>query len=251
MTPTIRTVDDLLVLLDRHFTSERDRWTGADGSDWWDRFYADRNRPIPFFVSKPDESLVDHVRSGRIPAGRALDIGCGPGRNSLFLAANGFEVDAVDLSPTAIAWAVERAEEAGCDIRFRCGDAFTEGEPTRAYDLICDSGMFHHLPPHRRISYLALIDRALAPGGHLAMACFNEQGVDLVPDDEIYRRAWFDAGIGYTEESLRWIFQDLDVVELRRMRPEPDTSPVFGVDFLWAALFRRPSDVPPSHVKEA
>jgi hypothetical protein len=47
-------------------------------------------------------------------------------------------------------------------VDFRCGDAFAATGP---YDLIYDSGCLHHLPPHRRISYLALLERALAPGG--------------------------------------------------------------------------------------
>ncbi|SFF55293.1 Methyltransferase domain-containing protein [Streptomyces mirabilis] len=83
-------------------------------------------------------------------------------------------MDEVDLSPTAIAWAQDRAREAGAEIRFHCGDAFalTDRDWGGPYDLVHDSGCFHHLPPHRRISYLALLDRVLAPGGHLALTCF-------------------------------------------------------------------------------
>ncbi len=166
----IRTVEDVLQLLDGLFAPEADRWT-ADAASWWDGFYADRSKPVPFFVAKPDENLVAYLERGLLTPGRALDLGCGPGRNALHLAAAGFAVDAVDLSPAALAWAGDRAREAEADVRFLCGDAFAlaDTELNGPYDLIYDSGCFHHLPPHRRISYLALLDRALAPGGHFAL----------------------------------------------------------------------------------
>ncbi|MGP8302033.1 class I SAM-dependent methyltransferase [Streptomyces inhibens] len=246
MDRNIRTVDDVLKLLDDLFTPEADRWT-ADAATWWDGFYSDRSRPVPFFVAKPDESLASYLDRRLITPGRALDLGCGPGRNALHLASLGFQVDAVDLSPTAIAWGEERAREAGADIRFHCGDAFTltAAELGGPYDLIHDSGCFHHLPPHRRISYLRLLDRGLAPGGHLALTCFaaGEMGSEL-PDAAFYRRSRLHGGLAYTPESLRWIFSELTEVELRRMHDEPPESPYFGEPFLWTALFRR--DHPPA-----
>ncbi|TDC19984.1 class I SAM-dependent methyltransferase [Streptomyces sp. 8K308] len=233
----IRTVEDVLRLLDGMF---------APAADRWEAFYADRERPVPFFVAKPDENLVSYLERGLVaPGGRALDLGCGPGRNAVHLAGRGFAVDAVDLSPAAVAWAAERAAAAGVDVRFRCGDAFElvgHGELAGPYDLIHDSGCFHHLPPHRRVSYLALLDRALAPGGHLALTCFaagvEGSGTEL-SDADLYRAGDLGGGLAYTPESLRRILADLDEVELRRMRDEPADSPHFGEPFLWAALFEK------------
>ena len=237
----IRTVDDVLELLDGLFAPDADRWRDQ-GAAWWDGFYADRSKPVPFFVAKPDENLVSYLDRGLITPGRALDLGCGPGRNTLHLAAHGFEVDAVDLSPAALAWAGERSREAGAEARFHCGDAFTLAGTalTGPYDLVYDSGCFHHLPPHRRISYLALLDQVLAPGGHFALTCFasGSMGSEL-PDTEFYRRSRLEGGLAYTPESLRRIFSDLTELELRRMHDEPADSPRFGEDFLWTALFRR------------
>ncbi|MYS22814.1 Methyltransferase domain-containing protein [Streptomyces sp. DvalAA-14] len=241
MDRNIRTIDDVLKLLDGLFAPEADRWT-VDAGNWWDGFYADRDRAVPFFVAKPDESLVSYLDRGLIAPGRALDLGCGPGRNALELASRGWTVDAVDLSPAAIAWAEERAREAGADITFHRGDAFDSAavELSGPYDLIYDSGCFHHLPPHRRISYLALVDRLLAVGGHLALNCFaaGEMGSEL-SDADYYRQSALHGGLAYTAESLRWIFAALTEVELRRMHDEPPESPYFGEPFLWSALFAR------------
>ncbi|MFE4259792.1 class I SAM-dependent methyltransferase [Streptomyces sp. NPDC056883] len=243
MDRNIRSVDDVLALMDGLFAPEADRWT-AGGSAWWDGFYADRERPVPFFAAKPDENLVSCLDRGLVPAGgRALDLGCGPGRNALHLAARGFEVDAVDLSPTALAWAGERARAAGARVRFHQGDAFGAAGAglVGPYDLIYDSGCFHHLPPHRRVSYLDLLDRLLAPGGRFALTCFasGAMGSEL-SDAEFYGRARLEGGLAYTPEALRRIFDGLTEVELRRMNDEPESSGSFGEAFLWTALFRRP-----------
>ncbi|MER7515123.1 class I SAM-dependent methyltransferase [Streptomyces sp. NPDC126499] len=238
---TTRTTDDVLHLLDGLFTAD----TGK-----WESFYEDRARPVPFFVPKPDENLAAHLDQGLIPTGgRALDLGCGPGRNALHLAARGFQVDAVDLSSGALAWARERAEEARLDIRFLHGDVFALdrvgrlGGGSGPYDLIYDSGCFHHLPPHRRATYLALLARHLAPGGHFALTCFaagpDGMGSEL-PDPAFYRDASLHGGLAYSADSLRVLFSDLTEVELRRMHDEPSDSPHFGEPFLWTGLFRRP-----------
>ncbi len=243
---TVRTVEDVLALLDKVFASESEagRLATGDGKDFWDRFYADRSKPVPFFVAKPDENLAAYLDQCLIAPGRALDLGCGAGRNALFLASRGFEVDAVDLSPVAVAWGEDRAREVGVDVRFLCGDAFALPPPELSgpYDLVVDSGCFHHLPPHRRVSYLRLLDRVLAPGGHLALTSFaaGEGGMGSeLADADLYRERELQGGLAYTPESLRWIFSDLVEVELRRMREEPPESALFGVTFLWTALFRR------------
>ncbi|WP_328338167.1 class I SAM-dependent methyltransferase [Streptomyces violaceus] len=245
MDRNIRTVDDVLALLDGLFAPEADRWT-SQGADWWDGFYADRSRPVPFFVAKPDENLVSWVERGLVSGGRALELGCGPGRNALYLAAQGFAVDAVDLSPAAVDWAGERARETGVEgVRFHCGDAFALAgtELTGPYDLVYDSGCFHHLPPHRRVSYLALLENVLAPGGRFGLTCFaagaGGMGAEL-SDADFYREAaaGLRGGLAYTPESVRGIFSGLTEVELRRMRDEPEESGCFGESFLWTVLFR-------------
>lgn len=247
----IRTVEDVLRLLDGLFTEDADRWTEG-GARWWDGFYAERDRGAPFFVDKPDENLVACLDRGLVPDGsgpggpgrRALDLGCGPGRNARFLAARGFAVDAVDLSAEAIGWASERARSAGVVVRFHRGDAFAANGPVPhgRYHLIYDSGCFHHLPPHRRISYLALLERHLAPGGHLGLTCFaagpGGMGSEL-PDARFYREGRLHGGLAYSARALRHVFAGFSEIELRRMRDEPPGSARFGEPFLWTALFRR------------
>jgi hypothetical protein len=58
-------------------------------------------------------------------------------------------------------------------------------------------------------------------------------------DVDLYRQGQLHGGVGYTPESLRWIFSQLTEIALRRMKDESPDSPCFGEPFLWAGLFRR------------
>lgn len=241
MRRNIRTMDDVLRLLDAMFEPAADRWTDR-GAGWWDGFYADRDRAVPFFRPAPDESLVAWHASGVLEltaGGRVLDLGCGPGRNAVWLAQQGYAVDAVDLSPAALDWGRERAADAGVDVTFIHADIF-DWEPPAPYDLVYDSGCFHHLPPHRRISFRALLERTLAPGGAFGLACFAAGAMGSeTSDDDLYREGRLGGGLAYGAADLRGIFEWLSEVELRRMRDMPPDSELFGEPFLWAGLFRR------------
>lgn len=235
----VSSIDDVLRMLDDLF-GEADRWTAAS-SGWWDGFYRDRARPVPFFRDVPDESLVAWHAEGLMPArGRALDLGCGPGRNAIWLAAHGLAVDAVDVSAEAIRWGRERAATAGVDVNFVHGSIFDLDE-LGAYDIVYDSGCFHHLPPHRRPSYRRLLERAIAPGGTFGLVCFawGEMGSQS-PDDELYREGRLSGGLAYRADDLLRFFGWMRPVELRRMAPQPSSSPTFGEAFLWVGLFEAP-----------
>ena len=230
MEPRIRDLEGVLALLDALLAP-------TDGA-WWDSFYADRTREIPFFVDKPDEHLAEAIEHGVVRPGRALDLGCGPGRNALHLVSRGFRVDAVDLSAAAIAWARERAAAAGVGVGWQVADVFT-AQLAGPYDLVVDSGCFHHLAPHRRLDYLQLLQRVLAPGGLLCLTCFTTDGGVAGPDIELYRSGLRTGGIGYSAADLRWIFDGYTEVELRPMQAHGPDSQLFGAPFLWAALLRR------------
>ncbi|KAF0817368.1 Methyltransferase [Bacillus sp. ZZV12-4809] len=204
---------------------------------FWENFYEDREKEIPFFKAKgPDENLAEYIQNGLQP-GKVLEVGCGPGRNSIFLEKNGAQVDAIDISEKAINWAAERANEEQATIHFECVSLFDFHFKPHSYDFIYDSGMFHHLPPHRRLTYLEIIKAALKPGGKFGLVCFNPDGALPTPDWEVYRIGSLKGGIGYTEGRLKAIFQDdFHLLEFRKMKKIQQPSNLFGEDFLWACL---------------
>lgn len=233
MNETIRTHDDLLQMLDALL---------REPTAFWDGFYADRTKRIPFFVDKPDENLVRYVEQLEISVNRVLELGSGPGRNALYLAEHGSQVDAVDLAKTSVDWANERARERQLNVSFRQGNLFELPFEQGSYDFVYDSGCFHHIAPHRRHDYIRVVSDALRPGGCFALTCFVEGGQyggSDMTDWDVYRERSLNGGLGFTEEKLRSIFDTFEVLDIRLMQEAAPTDSVFGLSGLWTALFRK------------
>jgi len=97
----------------------------------WDRRYTDgeyrpRTWPSPFL-----EEWID-----RLPIGLALDVACGAGRNALRLAEAGHQVEAVDISASAIGMARIEGERRGLEVAWNVADLDDAELRTSAYDVI-------------------------------------------------------------------------------------------------------------------
>lgn len=209
---------------------------------FWNGFYSNRQKGIPFFVNKPDENLVTYFENNKMITGKVLEMGCGPGRNAIYFAEKGCDVDAIDLSEQSLQWATERAKEREVNINFIHNNIFDVQIEEETYDIVYDSGCFHHIAPHRRTNYLELIKKALKPGGYFAITCFvqgGELGGSDITDWEVYRLRSLNGGLGFTEEKLRTIFFEFEEIEIRRMKDVDETEEMFGVSALWCALFRK------------
>ena len=124
----------------------------------------------PGYATEPNALLISTVE-GRKP-GRALDIGMGQGRNSVFLALKGWDVTGFDLSDEGIATARRNAERAAVKINAILGteDAFDYG--TERWDLI----VFVYEPfPITTAAYVERLRRSLRPGGLIVIEGFGEE----------------------------------------------------------------------------
>ncbi|RSK49135.1 class I SAM-dependent methyltransferase [Bacillus canaveralius] len=234
MRESIDNFDDVLEMLDA-LLKEESRFN-------WDTFYSERERGIPFFVNCPDENLVSYFEKNLIGPGKVLELGCGPGRNAIYMAEKGCSVDAVDLSQEGLEWGAERAKERNLDINFMLKNIFELKIEEGAYDFVYDSGCFHHIAPHRRMSYINLLKTALKPNGLFALTCFvqgGRLGGSDITDWEVYRLRSLKGGLGFTEEKLTAIFKDFEAVEIRKMKEITQPNSLFGVSDLWTALFRK------------
>jgi SAM-dependent methyltransferase len=227
----VRTGEDVLDLLDTLL---------ATGPGWDKLFQGREGRAgqCPFLVDWPDENLAEWFGTGLLTTGRVLELGCGHGRNATYLASLGCRVDAVDSSAQAIAWARDRASKSGVTVTFSRRSIFEIDAGYAGYDLVYDSGCFHHLAPHRREDYLNLVGRALKPGGSFGLVCFRPEGGSGLTDLQVYQRASLGGGLGYSEDQLRalWDAMPFSIRVLRPMATTQAQGPHFGEDFLWTLL---------------
>jgi len=129
--------------------------SSEDREKWDQRYregaYTDRNYPSEFLRKRV--SLVD--------TGRAMDLACGVGRNAIYLAELGFQVDAIDVSSEGLKIARERARERGVSINWINEDLLNGWSvPDGQYDLIV---MFRFVSR----DILVKLPKFLAPGGTL------------------------------------------------------------------------------------
>jgi tellurite methyltransferase len=148
-----------------------------DARERWNERYA-RADLVPF-PDAPAQWLVQH-RDLLAGGGRALDVACGDGRNALYLAQLGYEVDAIDASDVVIAALRAAAAERALAIAPRVVDLEREPLPPGPYDTIVTLNFL------QRDLFGALQD-ALAPGGlllyeTLGQAHVEELGNSFDPD---------------------------------------------------------------------
>lgn len=118
-----------------------------------------------------------------LPRGRALDVACGTGRNALYLAAQDYQVDAVDISPYALAQGREKAQGLGLAITWTAADLDSFVPQPDGYDLVVVARYVN-----RRL--MPRLGAALKPGGALVYEhhLLSEQPVDG-PKDPDFRLA--------------------------------------------------------------
>lgn len=131
-----------------------------DPVDFWERRYGERDR---IWSGRPNQALVGVVAG--LPPGRALDLGCGEGGDSIWLTQQGWQVSAVDVSETAIERGQAAAAQRGLTIDWEVAD-LALWQPRAAYDLV--SACFLHSPiEFPRTDVLRRAAQAVRPGGRL------------------------------------------------------------------------------------
>jgi SAM-dependent methyltransferase len=132
-----------------------------DRTTWWDESY--EAGEVPWDAGRPQPQIVALERSGRID-GRILDVGCGTGVETRYLADRGYEVVGVDFSAPAIEHARDQTDADNAS--FLVGDALElPNLDLGEFDTVVDCGMFHTLDRADRTAYTRAISSVLGPGG--------------------------------------------------------------------------------------
>ncbi|OBA58750.1 SAM-dependent methyltransferase [Mycobacterium sp. 1100029.7] len=145
----------------------------------WDSAYREQAHfegPPPWNIGEPQPELAALVAAGKFRSD-VLDAGCGVAELSLSLAAQGYTVVGVDLTPTAVAAAAKAARERGLtSASFVQADisTFSDYPPGSEgrFSTVVDSTLFHSLPVESRDGYLRAVHRAAAPGASYFVLVF-------------------------------------------------------------------------------
>jgi SAM-dependent methyltransferase len=133
---------------------------------------------LPWHRAEPPALLVEAL-DARGEAGTALDVGCGAGTYSTYMARRGYRVTGVDFMPEAVELLRRQSAVSGLKVTAIQADVLVWA-PATACDVVLDVGCLHSLGTERHALYKAQLLRWLAPGGDFVLVHCG-------------RRGWWDA----------------------------------------------------------
>jgi dienelactone hydrolase/predicted O-methyltransferase YrrM len=193
--------------------------SAASEAEQWDNRYRDGD--LPWDTGLQSTELQRALAESRLAPCRALELGCGTGTNTVWLAQQGFDCTGVDLSPRAVERARQRAQAAGVEVRWVVGDVLTLGNLGPPFDFFFDRGCYHAVRRIDAAGYVAALDRWTAPGAQGLVLAGNAKrpctpGPPVVTEEEPraelgrvfeivrLREFWFDSTPGVKETFLGW-----------------------------------------------
>lgn len=176
----------------------------ADPAGTWNKRFADQTY---LFGTEPNEWLREHAgvwSSGQ----RALCVADGEGRNSVWLARRGLQVDAFDIAEVGVAKARRLAAEQDANVNYQVADCDGFAWPEAAYDGVA-AIFVQFADPALRERLFTRIQQCLKPGGTLLLQGYTPKQLE-------YRTGGPPVlSHLYTAALLREAFAAMDIVELR------------------------------------
>lgn len=126
-------------------------------------------RETPNALGAPTKAFAEFFKTYDKTNARVLDVGCGQGRDALFIGRLGHRVDGVDLSPAGIADLVADAQREALDVRGDVAD-ITEYQPDGLFDVVLIDRTLHMLDEIPRHAVLTRLLDHVAPKGYLLIA---------------------------------------------------------------------------------
>jgi SAM-dependent methyltransferase len=192
-------------------------------ADRWNQRY--RAGDVPWDTGFPSTELLRVMAELRLAPCRVLELGCGTGTNSLWLAQQGHDVTAVDLADEALQRG--RAKADGLKLRFVAADVLALPDLGESFDFFFDRGCYHVVRRASASGYVTAVASRLAPGAKGLVLTGNARephspGPPVVSETDL--RA--ELGVAF------------DIVDLREFRF--DERPGSGENYLgWSCLVRK------------
>jgi cyclopropane fatty-acyl-phospholipid synthase-like methyltransferase len=175
-----------------------------DARVFWDERY---RAPEYIFGLEPNAFLTTQAALFQ-PGQRVLDVACGEGRNSVWLAQCGCDVLGIDVSPLALKKAQRLAEKNGVQVEFRLADIRQWGWTASMFDaVVCIFIQF--ATPGERARLFQGFETTLKPGGLLVLQGYTPKQVEYKTGGPP------DAAHMYTRALLEEGFKGLEILHLR------------------------------------
>lgn len=140
-----------------------------DRHQWDERYGGDEL----LWTSAPNQFLVSEVAG--LPAGSAVDLACGEGRNAVWLAEQGWVVTGVDFSSVGLAKAQRLAQSRHVDVRWVESAVREWTAPPDGFDLV--AVFYLQLPQPERSAALTVAAASVAPGGTLLVVAHDHDNL--------------------------------------------------------------------------
>lgn len=183
---------------------------------------------IPWVHDGPTPALVDFVEGGAVSPCKAIDLGCGTGTNTIYLAEQGFEVTGADISRKAIEIAQTNAKAKGVECRFIAADILGNvGEVVGdRFEFALAWQVLHHIFPEKRGIFVRNVHGLLNDGARFLSVCFSENNRNFGGVGKVRRSSLGTVLYFSSEEELRELFSPyFRIIELKTIeipgKPEP------------------------------
>lgn len=176
-----------------------------------------KNMPIdniPWNFKTPPDVLENLVRTGTITPCKTIDLGCGTGNYAIYLASEGFDVTAVDISSSAIKIAKNNASQKGIDCNFIIADVLGDLKQVQStFNFAYDWELLHHIFPSDREKYIRDVYKLLNPGGRYLSVCFSEENLQFGGVGK-YRKTPLGTVLYFSSENeLKVLFESIFKIE--------------------------------------
>lgn len=156
---------------------------------FWEQLYADME--VSTFSKGPTMDVNEFYNVFPQNA-QVLDVGCGEGRNSIFMAKLGNKVDAFDISENGIEKAKKISRQMGVQINFFCCD-LEKFLFEKEYDVILSHGVLHLPYKDVRDGFITKMQANTRIGGYNVIGIFTNR-LPATPDNAPYTHSLFEVG---------------------------------------------------------
>ena len=207
-------------------------WQDPDIAKQW------RERPpLPEVVTMAELLLQEGRR-------RVLDIGCGVGRHTIYLASRGFEVTATDNAPAAVSACRRNLQETRLQAQVLEVEMTEIPFPDDYFDGVVAAQVIHHTDVATLTRIISLIHQKLAAGGWFVWVTASSRNRDFSTAREIEPGTWVDENRREgpvphhycTEQEIRSLLSSYDIQSLEEKLNEYSQAATFH----WRVIARKP-----------